>query len=907
MPGAGSLAQFGSSVSINGNLALLGADAETFGAIDFGGAAYVYRREALDWVQETRLTADIPQSLDRFGTSVAISGTTAVVGAEVGDGPVADSGAAYVYDRLPDQSWELTTTLAGIDSVEGDKFGVAVAMDGDVIVVGAKQDDDHGSASGSAYVYRRIAGVWTQEEKLTASDADAGDEFGSTVDVSENIIVVGAPRNREFGTNSGSAYVFLWDGFAWMEEQRLFSSDLAQSDRFGSAVSVSGELVLVGAGEHDALGTNSGAAYAFSRAAGLWNEDAKILPPDGAAGQLFGFSVSIEGTLAIIGAQGDSGTTGAAYVFRQDPADDSWAFQSKLTASNPEVGDRFGSAVALDRAAALAGAPDKTFGDEDDIGAAYFFGLTTFGPDSDTDGVADACDNCINVSNFSQQDSDLDSFGDACDNCPTTANEDQEDVDADTVGDVCDNCPLDANTDQADTDIMACAGTTKPCQSDADCSGAVCVVGDGNGDACDLCPGFDDRLNCDGDTRPDACEIAMCGSAPSCMDCNENLIPDGCDIRDETSNDDNDNGVPDECEVSCSVPQVESRGPRYLAITPQPPIGPGSMKFEVSSPDWPCLSKFVGGFTKCDGTGDRCNIDADCNKCNMFLGPCLSDADCLTCAGTTNPCQTDDDCAGAVCESLQTCIISGFSCLESGVLDEIDVDRDGFSDGVVATLVDNELAALSFTAEQWGTRFRRCSISMDPCTDDADCDVGQCDITGEACSISADNCSNVCVIGRTPCGIDSECLIPDDTCSQPQTCDSFETCDYGKLYVTGEDILPSEIDNRIVIPTTYTVRAICNFPTDTVDTTMRAWADADDNGVVNFADVLLAVLGFQGKYDNSIPARTLTAIDIVGFTPCEVEQVVNFIDVQSIILAFQGANYNPDMLAVSDDCDVPCP
>ncbi|MCH7924294.1 MAG: hypothetical protein IIC51_02035 [Planctomycetes bacterium] len=357
----------------------------------------------------------------------------------------------------------------------------------------------------------------------------------------------------------------------------------------------------------------------------------------------------------------------------------------------------------------------------------------------------------------------------------------------------------------------------------------------------------------------------------------------------------------------CPVPQVESRGPRYLAITPQPPIGPGSMKFEVSSPDWPCLSKFVGGFTKCDGTGDRCNTDADCNRCNMLLGPCLSDADCLTCAGTTNPCQTDDDCAGAVCESLQTCIISGFSCLESGLLDEIDVDRDGFSDGVVATLVDNELAALSLTAEQWGTRFRRCSISMDPCTDDADCDVGQCDISGQACSISTGDCSNVCVIGGTPCGIDGECLIPDDTCSRPQTCGPFETCDYGKVYVVSKDILPSEIVNDILIPTTYTVRAICNLPTDTVDTTMRAWADADDNGVVNFVDVLLAILGFQGKYDNSIPARTLTAIDIVGFAPCQVEQVVNFIDVQSIILAFQGANYNPDMLAISDDCDVPCP
>ncbi|MCH7992839.1 MAG: hypothetical protein IIB57_00190 [Planctomycetes bacterium] len=315
----------------------------------------------------------------------------------------------------------------------------------------------------------------------------------------------------------------------------------------------------------------------------------------------------------------------------------------------------------------------------------------------------------------------------------------------------------------------------------------------------------------------------------------------------------------------------------------------------------------MGGFTKCDGTGDRCNTDADCNRCNMFLGPCLSNVDCSTCAGTTNPCLTNADCGGAVCEQLQTCIVSGLTCLASGQLDEIDVDDDGFPDGVVGTLVDNELSALSLTAEQWGTRFRRCSITMDPCTDDADCDVGQCDIAGQACSTSANDCSNVCVIGRTPCGSDSECLIPDDTCSQPQSCGPSETCDYGKLYVVAEDILPSEIVNDIFIPTTYTVRAICNFPTETVDTTMRAWADADDNHVVNFVDVILAVQAFQGDYFTSIPARTLAAVDMVGLTPCAVAQVINFIDVQSIVLAFQGLNYNPDMLALSDDCGVPCP
>ena len=176
----------------------------------------------------------------------------------------------------------------------------------------------------------------------------------------------------------------------------------------------------------------------------------------------------------------------------------------------------------------------------------------------------------------------------------TSSSVPSDDGDADNVGDICDNCPADANTNQADTD------------------------GDGNGDACDLCPGFDDNLDCDGDTLPDACEIANCGSAAACMDCNDNLIPDGCDITDDTSVDQDGNGVPDECEVTCFVPLVESRGPRYLAITPQPPTGPDSVSFEVTSPNWPCLTKYVGSFSRCGSSGGRCNTDADCNSCSTF-------------------------------------------------------------------------------------------------------------------------------------------------------------------------------------------------------------------------------------------------------------------------------------------------
>ena len=241
---------------------------------------------------------------------------------------------------------------------------------------------------------------------------------------------------------------------------------------------MSGELVLVGARERDALSSNSGAAYVFSRDAGAWTEDAKILAPDGVANQLFGSSVSIEGTLAFIGAEGNASNRGAAYVLRQDPTLDRWVFVSKLTASNAESGDQFGSAVALGGASALAGAPQKTLGAEDGIGSAYFFGGTELGPDSDNDGVLDACDNCVGTSNPDQPDLEADSFGDACDNCPAVSNEDQADGDADNVGDMCDNCPADANTDHADTE------------------------GDGNGDACDLCPGFDDRLHGHGVTLP---------------------------------------------------------------------------------------------------------------------------------------------------------------------------------------------------------------------------------------------------------------------------------------------------------------------------------------------------------------------------------------------------------------------
>ena len=255
-----------------------------------------------------------------------------------------------------------TSKLTGVG---GDKFGYAVAVDGDIAVIGAFQDDDNGVDSGAVYVFSRVEGVWTQAAKLTALDGEAYDNFGISVAVDGDTVVVGAPGNDGAGADSGAAYVFTRNDGAWDDRVKLTASDGAALDYFGYSVAVDGDTVLVGAYRDDDEendSEDSGSAYIFTKpnSSGGWadwdpmadTETAKLTASDGADDDWFGVSVALDGNTAVIGASGDDDKgidSGSVYVFVKPPG--AWADGNetdKRTADDGEAQDNFGYSVAVD-------------------------------------------------------------------------------------------------------------------------------------------------------------------------------------------------------------------------------------------------------------------------------------------------------------------------------------------------------------------------------------------------------------------------------------------------------------------------------------------------------------------------------------------------------------------------------
>jgi len=376
--GAGS-DNFGASVSIFGNVAIVGARSDDDKGDD-SGSAYVYRLTQEAWAFEQKLTADDGAAFDWFGVSVSISGDVAIVGASQDDDNGSQSGSAYVF-RKTGGIWFQEQKLTSPDGVASAGFGFSVSSSGDVVIVGADDGRDRsGTDRGSAYVYRLIAGTWTFEQKLTAADGTANDQFGVSVSISGDVAIVGAYADDDDGFGSGSSYVFRRNGGIWSQEQKLTASDGAAFAQFGLSVSILGDRALVGAPIHDNEGIHSGAAYVFRRDSGVWSQEQKLTASDGQASDQFGKSVSISDGLALVGADLDDeggDFSGAAYVFRRNGA--VWSQEQKLTAFDGDVNAQFGFAVSVFGVLAVVGA---VIGDTDNAlvsGSAYFFSLTLCG------------------------------------------------------------------------------------------------------------------------------------------------------------------------------------------------------------------------------------------------------------------------------------------------------------------------------------------------------------------------------------------------------------------------------------------------------------------------------------------------------------------------------------------------
>ena len=338
---------FGNAVAISGDSAVVGAwwDAH---AGSRSGSAYVFAGSGATWSQQAKLTASDGAAFDQFGRSVAISGATVVAGAFEDDDAGSDSGSAYVFVRSG-ASWSQQQKLTASDAAAGDGFGVSVSISGDAAVVGAFRDDDNGSNSGSAYVLARSGSTWSQQAKLTASDGAAGDAFGFSVSISGDTAVVGASGDDDSGTSSGSVYVFVRSGTTWSQQAKLTASDATASGAFGESVAISGDTVVVGAIR------DPGSAYVFVRSGTTWSQQAKLTANDSASGDEFGRSIAISGGTAVVGAVASvRPESGSAYVFVRSGT--TWSQQAKLIPSDGAAGDIFGIAVAISGDTAAVGA-----------------------------------------------------------------------------------------------------------------------------------------------------------------------------------------------------------------------------------------------------------------------------------------------------------------------------------------------------------------------------------------------------------------------------------------------------------------------------------------------------------------------------------------------------------------------
>ncbi|HVC71016.1 MAG TPA: FG-GAP repeat protein [Acidimicrobiales bacterium] len=340
---------FGWSVAVSGSTAVVGAPY----AGAYKGAAYIFSKTGKTWTQTQTLSASDAAPGNEFGWSVAISGTTVAVGSP---GTYFGIGTAYVFTDTGG-TWTQQSEFSATDAMGGDKFGYSVVTSGSSVMVGA---DGHSARKGAVYIYTENAGSWPLQVELTASDGLPSDMFGWSMAVSGSTLVVSAVRHAA----NGAIYVFTDTGGTWSQVAELKAGDGADDDYFGDKVAVSGRLIVAGAPGHN---KTTGAAYIFRGAGANWTEVGEPTASDGAANNCFGWSVGLSGTTVLVGAEQHNAAAGAAYVFKKSGS--TWKQQPDLTAGDAAAGNEFGYSASLSGNTAVIGADNAEGG----AGSAYIF------------------------------------------------------------------------------------------------------------------------------------------------------------------------------------------------------------------------------------------------------------------------------------------------------------------------------------------------------------------------------------------------------------------------------------------------------------------------------------------------------------------------------------------------------
>ena len=347
-------------------------------AVVFSGAGvFVYIRSGEVWTQQAVL---IPSDGVTVMSSVGIDGDTVVIG---GSGASingnSNQGAAYVFQRSG-TTWSELARLIASDGTAGDQFGNSVAINGDTLIVGANKDDNGAILDqGSSYVFVRQGTVWTQQAKLTADDGSANHRFGNHVAISNNTVIV----TRDLDTSNPipsfnpAAYVFIRSGIIWSQQQRLSVCEPSGFDGhrcgFGSSIAIDGDDLAV-ANSSLNVGSNGsqGGVYVFTRSGTIWSQQQRLTASDGLADDGFGYSVALEINSIISGSWALNARPGAAYLFTRSDA--TWTQRQKFQEPSPNVSNVFGYSVSKSGNTFIVGVPrDQGMPGPNAIGAAYVY------------------------------------------------------------------------------------------------------------------------------------------------------------------------------------------------------------------------------------------------------------------------------------------------------------------------------------------------------------------------------------------------------------------------------------------------------------------------------------------------------------------------------------------------------
>ncbi len=384
-------AQFGNAVAISGNTMVVGARHDSTTAVQ-AGAAFVYVRNGNTWTQQAKLLASDGAAGDKFGYSVAINGDIIAVGAYQDDAPLSNGGSAYVFIRN-DTTWFEQPKLTASDGTADDEFGVSVAIAGNNVFVGAHFADlPSNSAAGAVYRFTYTGPGWTEVQKLVpVGGVILGDHFGESVAVSGGKLAVGAPGTDVPETAAGSVYVFAEGGGGnYLMQEKLSIPNGTNGDNFGGVVAIEGNTLVGGAREDTPIiGQPAfGAAYVYEFNGAAWTSQGKLTASDGASADRFGWSVAVSDNVIAVGAREDDTTAGpdagSAYIFTRSGT--TWTEVQKLAPADPFNGDRFGEGVALSFGNLVVGAAEKQLSAPNGQGAAYYFIVYTAPARADFDG-----------------------------------------------------------------------------------------------------------------------------------------------------------------------------------------------------------------------------------------------------------------------------------------------------------------------------------------------------------------------------------------------------------------------------------------------------------------------------------------------------------------------------------------